>query len=509
MEHLLVTVTESGELEAQRRRIISNELRWPVIIKTVAPQGLLKPGETIIEFECKELLDAIVQQELAVTSADNDYTQARESRLLKVKEMANKVSNAAESITDAGENLKRYEEKGREIAISDAKRAIQLAEETLRLARKKLLFKQKANADPELNKPYSRNEIEADQLAVDRLELAWKKAESQKEMLEKYDQPKEIRKLNRAVTEAELDLDRAKLESKTQLLIAKSREEAKKATRDMKRDRLKEMREDERKLVVKTETEGLVVYNTGGSRWRPSNVQVQVGEKINPRQQLMIIPDMSTLKVTTKVYEARISEVKPGLKAYITLDSRPDRKLTGRVDKVAVLPDTQHRWLNPGVKVFNVIVSFDENIDDLGLKPGMGAQVELVLAHLTDVLTLPIAAVFTEQEKTYCYRVEGETASPVVVQIGKMNNKKVQILSGLAEGDRVLLTPPAFTRDGRRKPSEKPAPAPEPPSPSTQPAGNGGAAPAPDKPARRPRSGARGAGGAGRPSRPTPQGAHP
>ena len=56
-------------------------------------------------------------------------------------------------------------------------------------------------------------------------------------------------------------------------------------------------------------------------------------------------------------------------------------------------------------KVFSVIVKLDQRVE--GLKPGMTAEVELVLARLVDVLSVPVAAVFTEQEKTYCWRLDG------------------------------------------------------------------------------------------------------
>jgi multidrug efflux pump subunit AcrA (membrane-fusion protein) len=167
---------------------------------------------------------------------------------------------------------------------------------------------------------------------------------------------------------------------------------------------------------------------------------VQVGEKINSRQQLMIIPDMSTLQVKTRVYEAMVDQVQPGLEALIRLDAKPDLPLTGKVSKVGVLPDSQNRWLSPDVKVFNVIVAMDQRPE--GLKPGMTAQVELMLARLENVLSVPVAAVFTEQEKTYCWRPNGGKPEMAPIKIGRTNDRRAEIVSGLEEGDVVLLSPP-------------------------------------------------------------------
>jgi HlyD family secretion protein len=208
----------------------------------------------------------------------------------------------------------------------------------------------------------------------------------------------------------------------------------------MKQDKLGEQLEDANKLVVIAEQAGLVVYDNGQRGWNPT-ARVAVGEKFYPRQQVLVIPEMGTLQVKTKVYEASIDQVHSGVPAFITLDARPEMKLSGKVSKVAPLPDSQNRWLNPGVKVYDVTIAFDQMPENL--KPGMTAQVEMVLAKLPDVLSVPVAAVFGEQERTFCHRVWGGKVEKVDVKIGRTNDKRVEILSGLAEGDEVMLAPPS------------------------------------------------------------------
>lgn len=85
----------------------------------------------------------------------------------------------------------------------------------------------------------------------------------------------------------------------------------------------------------------------------------------------------------------------------------------------------------------------------------MTAEVELVLERVENVLQVPIAAVFAEQEKTYCWRMNGSAPERVSVKVGRMNEKRVEIVAGLAEGDRVLLAPPVTGKAGG---SEQPEP---------------------------------------------------
>ena len=451
---LVISINESGELEAERRKVISNELRWPVVIRSLVKEGtLVKEGEPIIEFECKELSDSITQQQLNVTGAKSEYTQVREALLMKKKEMTQKVRKAEQAVKDAGEDLLRYMGEGGEWSVerSEAESDIKIAEGDLLLAERNLEFMKKANENPLLDIPYSDKEIKEAELRRERLQLALNKARWQYNILMKYTHPRKVRTLKTAIEDAEIELERTQLEQKTQILTAQANEEAEKIKLNMQQDKLKDLLEEEKKLKVTAGMSGLVIYNAGGSRWRPSTINMEVGEKINPRQQLMIIPDMSTLQIKTRVYEAVIEQVKPDIEAFIRLDSKADVILKGHVSKVGVVPDSQNRWLNPGVKVFEVTVEFDEPPRDL--KPGMTAQVELILARLPEALTVPVASVFSEQERTFCYHVSEGKATRVPVKVGRMNDRRVQILSGLAEGDRTLLTPPAS--DGKTEEKSK------------------------------------------------------
>jgi HlyD family secretion protein len=454
---LVVSVTETGEVEAARRKVISNELQWPAIIRSVVDEGAtVREGDEIIVFECKELTDAITKQRLVVTDANNAYTQAHQNAVLKRKEVANQLRKAEVAVEDANDALSRYKEAGGANRIAEAKADIFLAHQELTLAEGQLKFRLKVNQDKELNSPFSENDIEAEKLRVERLKLAHRNAQTTFDMLLKYDHPGELKNLEMAVEDAQLALERAKLEAQGQILKAEADELAKKATLAMQTDNLKELEEQATKLVIRAEKEGLVVYNTGSSRWRPVDVVVEVGEKISPRQQLMIIPDMTTLQIETKVYEAIIDQVKPNLKAHIRFDSRPDRIVPGHVDNVGVLPSSQHRWLNPGVKVFEVIVKLDEPVE--GLKPGMTAQVEIELARVPDVLNVPVAAVFTEQESTYCYRLGSGGLERVPVTVGRMNDTHVELISGLNVGDQLALAPPPSAQKEKKEEGEQEQP---------------------------------------------------
>ena len=441
----VVSVNESGSIESERQTLISNDMKWPAIIEWVVEEGSsVKVGEEIIRFECKELKDAIADQRLVVIAAQSEYQQIVEGLELKQREVDSLVRRAENSLDDSRKDLQRFTETDSAQMGSDAQRQIDLAEADLKLAQEKLNFKLKANEDPELNSPYSKNEVEADKLSVSRLNLSYERAVTDKEMLAKYDLPRLDRLKRVSVEDTQLQVTQQQLNAKTVMNSARANERERKRRLDMQTERLTELLDDEAKLVIKADRPGLIVYNVG-DRGNGSTV-VAKGEKINPRQQLMVIPDMSTLQVVTKVYEGVSEEVHAGdapgqtaTPAWIRMESRPDERHAGHVTKVAPVPDSR-RWWDPSQKVFPVRVAFDNPPE--GLKPSLSAQVEMILAELPDALYVPITSVFTEQEQTYCWQLHDNTPKKVFVQVGRTNETDVQILAGLKEGDTVLLVAP-------------------------------------------------------------------
>ena len=437
---LTVRVIESGEIEAEHREVIANELRWPVYIAKVVPDGTeVKKGDLIVQYECKDLLDALATQRVVVDTAGSEFTQASENVQMKQKEVDFQVYKTEQDLVDARENLRRYEEGDWPTQLDKADSDIRLADQDRTLAKGKLEFKKSANADPELNKPYSDSEIKGDELALERLELAHKKAVLDRDVLAKFENPQRVRQCKLAIRVAELMSEKAQVTAKTEMLVAKANLSAKSATLKTQQGKLDDLLADEKKLITTADRDGLVVYNTG-NRW-DKQVTVEVGARLDPRQQIMILPDMSSLQIKTKVYEAMIDQVQKGNEAFIRLDAKPDVILTGKVDKVAPLPDSQN-WMNPTAKVYNVYVKLDQPA--VGLKPNMTAQCEMVLARLDNVLTVPVAAIFSEQEQRYCYRTSsgGVACQRVSVKTGRMSETRVEVLSGLQEGDVLWLNPP-------------------------------------------------------------------
>jgi multidrug efflux pump subunit AcrA (membrane-fusion protein) len=115
-----------------------------------------------------------------------------------------------------------------------------------------------------------------------------------------------------------------------------------------------------------------------------------------------------------------------------------DRDLGGVVTQVANQADPWSLYSN-NARDYATIVKIDGKQHDL--KPGMTAEVEIVVADLQGVLSAPVQAVIEEDDKNYCYVMTVDGLERRRVTLGLEGSTGVEVCAGLAENDEVLLDP--------------------------------------------------------------------
>ncbi len=208
----------------------------------------------------------------------------------------------------------------------------------------------------------------------------------------------------------------------------------------MQKERLEKLRKQLEACTIRAPAPGQVVYSSSMmDRWARRRGLIEVGAEIRERQKIISIPDTSKMKVEIKVHETWVDKIKVGQQAKITVAAFPDETFTGKVLKKAPLADSEN-WLNPDLKVYATDVSIDGTHNFL--KTGMTAKVEVVIEELKDVISVPIQAVVNIEGKKVCFVSSGSSSERRQVETGAFNDSFVEIKSGLAEGDKVLLNPP-------------------------------------------------------------------
>jgi HlyD family secretion protein len=151
---------------------------------------------------------------------------------------------------------------------------------------------------------------------------------------------------------------------------------------------------------------------------------------------VMTLGDIEKVFVRGKVDEADIGRVRLGQPARITTETFRDRVFDGRVTQISPI----------GVDKDNVTTfEIEASIDNPGkeLKANMTANAEIILERLPESLLVPEAAVtYDAQRNAYLDIVDVAARSGrrrVPVKVGVGNGSKIQIVSGAAAGDKVVL----------------------------------------------------------------------
>lgn len=201
-----------------------------------------------------------------------------------------------------------------------------------------------------------------------------------------------------------------------------------------------------------------------------SKLFVKKGERVVGTMQMagteiMRVADMSKMKVDVEVGENDIQKVKYGDTAQIEVEAYPNRKFKGLVVQISqssTATGLQQNISSLTDQVTNYTVSIEiipDSYADLLLKdtrhfpfrPGMSATVEIRTRYNLQVVGVPINAVTTREEedsisksddiKEYVFVVQDGKALLRVVKTGTQDNEYIEILSGLKNGEEVIIAP--------------------------------------------------------------------
>lgn len=297
-----------------------------------------------------------------------------------------------------------------------------------------------------------KTEVTRDEISYESSRLKVQTAETARALYLKYEFNKSAEEALSKYVDALREQDKARRVAISRLAQARARLNSAKGQFEVQSRQRKDLQEQLAKCTLVAKKSGLVVYGSGRDDgvYYGGEERVREGATVRERQAIITIPDMTQMAVNVKIHESYIKKVKKGLKARITVDAFPDEVLTGEITRVAVLPDSQNRWMSPDLKVYVTTIAIDGTHD--WVKPGMSAKVEILVNKLADVVYIPVQAVLPDNGKQICYVAGGFKPERREIQIGEFTDEFIEVKSGLREGEKVLLRMP----DGiESRPGEK------------------------------------------------------
>lgn len=172
-----------------------------------------------------------------------------------------------------------------------------------------------------------------------------------------------------------------------------------------------------------------------------SKRNVKVGNLIQLNQPLFKIDDFDPLEAMINVPEREMRLIKADQPVQMLVDALPDVAFAGSVARVSPVVDA-------ATGTFRVVAQFK---DDSGkLRSGMFGRVRIVYDQRSDALVVPRAALVGDNKDAAVFVVDKDVAKRRKVTLGYADGGQVEIVDGLAEGEKVVTLGQAALRDGAK-----------------------------------------------------------
>jgi membrane fusion protein, heavy metal efflux system len=159
---------------------------------------------------------------------------------------------------------------------------------------------------------------------------------------------------------------------------------------------------------------------------------IRLGEPVEPEKELLDISDLGEVLAIARVPENQAAKLAPGSKAHIRVSALGDQPLEGEMLRFGTSADRESGTIDAIFKVAN---------PGLKMRPDMRAEFSIVLSKRTDVIAVPRSALQGDPSKRFLYVKHFDLPNAFIktpVQVGEMNDRFVEIVSGLFPADEVV-----------------------------------------------------------------------
>jgi multidrug resistance efflux pump len=396
---LMAQLTTSGVLRPSQ----SITYRSPLAGREVEITELVPEGTRVSEGDLILRLDTTDLQR----DVERSRQEVRQSQLdLQVADIERQESEAAVKAVSEGEGA---------LSVEEARTRLQLAEKKVGRLRQEY----------EQLKPL--------------LEKGFITREELKKTSDELEQNEEELALTRKRADIVIGLSHPRDKQRAELLVAQktSQFENAKAKVQEAQARLRHLVDQVENCSIYARRPGMVVFEEFLSA-NPRR-KIRVGDRVTGSQGLVTIPDVNRMLLEASVSEAEVHRVRPGQAAAVRIEAFPDLRLTGKVIRVGTLARASaDRPFDD--KRFDLIVELDATSAEL--RPEMTARADILVGTRADVLLVPVNAIFDRQGTYVAHVVSRFGVETRPVDIGETNDVVVEVVSGLREGDQVMLTDP-------------------------------------------------------------------
>ena len=437
-----ITIPASGELVALDQVEIRCELEGQATITEIIDEGSnVQEGDLLFRLDDETVLERIQGIEEDVVSTENNLRN-REATFEIAKQLRDSSVQKAQVTVDQSElALKAWQEGEVRTTREQNELAVRTADKDY------TRLKQKYDKALELRKKnfISQDELEQDEISMIKAESALSKATLSNEMYEKYTYFKDKLQKKSDRDQAIAEMARVQKRTDAEVRTAKDNVEAAQKTLLSKQERLEKWQTQLTRCEVTAPAAGMVVYgSTVDRRRRDDDSPLQVGSSLYRNQLIIVLPNTERMAASVKVNEALSGLIRPGQPVILNTDAIPDALIDGEVLAVSVLAEDGD-WRDPGGRDYSVQIVINEG-HGLVLKPSMRVRANIHIETVEGALYVPVQAIHRRGRYVFVYKLDGSGYVESPVKVDRHSELFAEIETGLEQGDQILLVePPAGT----------------------------------------------------------------
>jgi len=388
-----VTITEQGSLESANNTEIKNLVRGSSTINWVIESGsIVKEGDELLRLENKDI-EEFIRSRTKYMHLSHDASVGTTVRA-KIAELA----------------VKEFLEGDYIVGLYEKKKELARLKTRLNSSWDELAFEQRR-----FKRGYS---------SVIKVEdLAFRVTRNENEVMLKELDIKSYEGVRRetrlADLNGEVDVSTAMMKKDLEVLR-------------MDDIRIQQAKDEFKFCIVKAPRDGLVIYPNSRS-WK-NTPDITEGSVVTKEQVMLLMPDLTQIQVKVGIHESVIDRVATGMGVRIKINNKT---MDGTIKSVAVVAEPAHVW-NGNMVRYDTIITLPS---PEGLQPGMTAEVEIVLDHHKNVLTIPVSAVERDDKGYFCWVQSTNGSQRRHLKLGDANGEVFVIESGLTENEEVILNP--------------------------------------------------------------------
>jgi RND family efflux transporter MFP subunit len=212
---------------------------------------------------------------------------------------------------------------------------------------------------------------------------------------------------------------------------------------DKTRSDLEETKRIIESLTLKAPRDGMVSlmpnFRAGGPMSRTAP-EFRRGDRAWSGASIAELPDLTSIRMSLRVDEADRARLVVGTPVRVRVDAVPDRELDGRISEISVIATPDFSSFPPA-RNFDVVVTLTGT--DPRLRSGMSATARIELDRIDGALMVPATAVLSQEGAHFVFVVSAGAIERRAVTIQHRGRERIVLQSGVAEGDRVAVRPPA------------------------------------------------------------------